>query len=38
MVLLEKIIEGLEMVDKYKEQKYKEIAIEWCRQNELEYK
>lgn len=23
---------------KYKEQKYKEIAIEWCRQNELEYK
>ena len=23
---------------KYKEQKYKEIAIEWCKQNELEYK
>lgn len=23
---------------KYKEQRYKEIAIEWCRQNELEYK
>ena len=23
---------------KYKEQKYKEIAIEWCEQNELEYK
>ena len=22
----------------YKEEKYKEIAIEWCRQNELEYK
>ena len=22
----------------YKEQKYKEIAIEWCKQNELEYK
>lgn len=22
---------------KYKEQKYKEIAIEWCKQNELEY-
>lgn len=23
---------------KYKEEKYKEIAIEWCKQNELEYK
>ncbi len=23
---------------KYKEQKYKEIAIVWCKQNELEYK
>lgn len=23
---------------KYKEQRYKEIAIEWCKQNELEYK
>ena len=23
---------------KYKEQKYKEIAIKWCKQNELEYK
>ena len=23
---------------KYKEQKYKEIAIEWCKKNELEYK
>ena len=23
---------------KYKEQKYKVIAIEWCKQNELEYK
>jgi hypothetical protein len=23
---------------KYKEQKYKEIAIEWCKQNELKYK
>ena len=22
----------------FKEQKYKEIAIEWCRQNKLEYK
>ena len=22
----------------YKEEKYKEIAIEWCRQNKLEYK
>lgn len=22
---------------KYKEQKYKEIAIQWCKQNELEY-
>lgn len=22
----------------YKEEKYKEIAIDWCRQNELEYK
>lgn len=22
----------------YKEQKYKEIAIEWCEQNELKYK
>lgn len=22
----------------YKEQKYKEIAIEWCKKNELEYK
>lgn len=24
--------------DDYKEQKYKEIAIEWCEQNELKYK
>lgn len=23
---------------KYKEEKYKEIAIEWCKQNELDYK
>ena len=23
---------------KYKEQRYKEIAIEWCKKNELEYK
>ena len=23
---------------KYKEEKYKEIAVEWCKQNELEYK
>lgn len=22
----------------YKEEKYKEIEIEWCRQNKLEYK
>ncbi len=47
MVTLSKIIEGLEMVDdiniiqdwyKYKDEKYKEIAIDWCKQNELEYK
>ena len=25
------------MVD-FKEQKYKEIAINWCKQNELKYK
>ena len=73
MVSLEKIIEGLEMVDdieikdnlrrliqgkgafsrfkdycaemdiiqdwyKYRDEQYKEIAIDWCKQNELEYK
>ena len=23
---------------KYRDEQYKEIAIEWCKQNELEYK